>query len=57
MAMKKLFIKPEVLRELELLGDGPILQGSVSDNTTVVSMGQEVKDYDISDGNFNHQWE
>ncbi len=57
MAMKKLFIKPEVLRELDLLGDGPILQGSVSDNTTVVSMGQEVKDYDISDGNFNHQWE
>lgn len=57
MAMKKLFIKPAILRELELLGDGPILQGSVSDNTTVVSMGQEVKDYDISDGNFNHQWE
>lgn len=55
--MKKLFIKPAILRELDLLGDGPILQGSVSDNTTVVSMGQEVKDYDISDGNFNHQWE
>ena len=57
MAMKKLFIKPEVLRELELLGDGPILQGSVSDNTVIVSTGQEVKDYDFSGENFNHQWE
>lgn len=57
--MKKLFIKPEVLRELVLLGDGPILQGSVADNTVIVSTGQEVQEYDFSDpnGNFNHQWE
>ncbi len=55
--MKRLFIKPAILRELDLLGDGPILQGSVSDNTTVVSTGQEVKDYDFSGDTFNHQWE
>ena len=59
MKNKKQFIRPAVLQEVQLLPGTPILQGSVSDNTTIVSMGQEVKEYDFSDpnGNFNHQWE
>ena len=56
---KKQFIKPEILRELGLLGDGPILKGSVVDNAVVVSAGQEVVDIDATspDNDWNHQWE
>lgn len=59
MKTKKQFERPALLRELALTGDGPILQGSVADNTVIVSTGQTVQEYDFSDpaGNFNHQWE
>ena len=57
MRTKRQFIRPAVLQEVQLLPGTPILQGSVSDNTVIVSTGQEVKDYDFSGENFNHTWE
>ena len=55
MKIKKQFIRPEILRELELVGDGPILKGSVVDNAVVVSAGQEVKEIDAGQ-EWNDQW-
>ena len=55
--MKKQFVKPAVLGELALQGDKPILEGSVVDNTTIVSTGQAVENHDFSGSGFNHQWE
>jgi hypothetical protein len=59
MKQKKQFTRPAILQELSLLPDTPILQGSVSDNVTVATTGQEVQDYDFSgeDPIFNHDWE
>ena len=58
MKQKQLFVKPVVLQEVTLLPGSPILQGSVSDNTTVISMGQEVVPMDVDDpDHFNHNWE
>ena len=57
MKIKKQFERPMLLRELAITGDGPILQGSVSDNTTIVSTGQQVQEYNFSGNDFNHQWE
>ena len=57
MAMKKQFVKPVVLGELSLQGDKPILEGSVVDNTTIVSTGQVVENHDFSGSGFNHHWE
>lgn len=58
MKQKKQFIKPEILRVLSLLGDGPILKGSVVNNAVVVSAGQTVTDIDVpEDTDWNHQWE
>ena len=55
--MKKQFVKPAILQEVTLLPESPILAGSVVDNTTIVSTGQEVKTHDFSDASFNHNWE
>jgi hypothetical protein len=58
MKQKQLFVKPVVLQEVTLLPGSPILQGSVSDNTTVISMGQQVEFVDVDDPQyFNHNWE
>lgn len=57
MKQKQLFVRPAVLQDFALLPETSILQGSVSDNTTVVSTGQEVQEYDFSGDNYNHQWE
>ena len=58
MKQKKSFVKPVVLQEVALLPGSPILQGSVSDNTTVISMGQEVVRMEVDDPtSFNHNWE
>lgn len=58
MKQKKSFVKPVVLQEVTLLPGSPILQGSVSDNTTVISMGQEVVRMEVDDPtSFNHNWE
>ena len=56
MNMKQKFIKPEILQELTLLGDRSILAGSVVNNATVVSMGQEVTDIDAGNQDWNQQW-
>ena len=60
MKQKKQFTRPAILQELSLLPETPILQGSTSDNVTIATTGQEVKDYDFSPdnaGGFNHDWE
>lgn len=57
MRKKQQFVRPAVLQELTLLPDTPILQGSIVDNTTIVSTGQTVVDHDFSDESFDHQWE
>ena len=57
MKKKKQFIRPEILLELNLQGDKPILEGSVADDVTIVSTGQAVENHDFSGETFNHQWE
>ena len=59
MKKKQKFIKPEILRELSLLGDGSILAGSVVDNAVVVSAGQDLEEINAAspDNDWNHQWE
>ena len=57
MKQKKQFVMPAVLQELSLLPDMPILAGSLVDNATIVSTGQEVEEHDFSGSDFNHDWE
>ena len=57
MKKKKQFIRPEILLEMNLQGDKPILEGSVADDVTIVSTGQAVENHDFSGTEFNHQWE
>ena len=57
MKKKKQFVRPAVLQDLSLLPETPILAGSVVDNATIVSTGQEVENYDFSVEDFNHNWE
>ena len=57
MKQKKHFIRPVLLQEVVLLAESPILEASLADNTTVVSMGQEVETHDFTGDDFNHQWE
>jgi hypothetical protein len=57
MKQKKQFVRPAVLQELSLLPDMPILAGSLVDNATIVSTGQEVEEHDFSGSDFNHDWE
>ena len=56
MKQKKQFTRPAILQELSLLPDSPILAGSVVDNTTIVSTGQEVQDWNY-ESDFDHNWE
>ncbi len=57
MRKKQQFVRPAVLQETILLSESPILAGSLVDNTTIVSTGQEVENYDFSGDTFNHEWE
>lgn len=57
MKKKQQFVRPAILQELTLLPETPILAGSVVDNATIESAGQEVENYDFSGGDFNHNWE
>ncbi|MBR1487313.1 MAG: hypothetical protein IJ603_00280 [Bacteroidales bacterium] len=57
MKQKKQFVRPEVLQELSLLHDTPILQGSVVDDVTVISSGQEVQEINAEDQEWNQNWE
>ena len=56
MKQKKQFTRPAILKELSLLPDTPILAGCVVDNTTIVSTGQEVQDWNY-ETDFDHNWE
>ena len=62
MKQKSRYESPAVLREIPLWLEGEILSGSVKNNMTINSMGQEVDNFDFNftgegpnDG-FNHQW-
>ena len=56
MKQKKQFVRPAVLQEVTLLCDAPVLAGSVVDNTTIISTGQEVKEWNY-ENDFDHNWE
>ena len=57
LSTRKPFIRPAVLREILFEAEAPVLAGSVVDNTTVVSTGQDTQAFDFSGSNFNHQWD
>ena len=56
---KRPVIPPAILLEQQLQAGEQILAGSVVDDVTVVTTGQEVRDYDFTsdDNHFNHTWE
>ena len=57
MKKKQQFIKPEILRELRLLGDGPILAGSIVDSNFVLETnGQVVDNVDAGGQDWNQKW-
>ena len=56
MKQKKQFVRPAVLQELSLLPETPILAGSVVDNTTILSTGQTVENWNY-ETDFDHNWE
>ena len=62
MKQKSRYESPAVLRKIPLRLEGEILSGSVKDNMTINSMGQEVQNFDFNftgegpDDGFNHQW-
>lgn len=57
MNMKQKFIKPAILQEVTLLGDGSILAASIVDSGFVVeSTGQDVNNIDASQ-DWNSKWE
>ena len=60
MERKTRFKTPRVLQWLDIQLEDPILAASVIDDMTIVSTGQEVRDYDFSPDNedgFNFNWE
>lgn len=58
LAMNKNYKRPLVLREVCTETECAFLLGSIVDNVgTVESTGQEVKEYDFTDNQFNHTWE
>jgi len=51
---------PAIMREVHLQLEGGLLDGSLVDHSDITSVGQQVKDYDFSEGNsegFNFTWE
>ena len=56
MKQKKQFTRPAILQELSLLPETPILAGSVVDNTTILSTGQTVENWNY-ETDFDHNWE
>ena len=57
MKQKKQFVRPGIRQELTLLPESPILQGSVVDNTTIVSAGQPVEDINADSQDWNKEWQ
>ena len=55
--MRKIYVKPAVLRELQIETENAILESSVSDDMTVQTTGQIVESYNMADDSFNHSWE
>ncbi len=55
MKQKKQFLRPAILQEIQLLGDEPILKGSVVDNAVIVSSGQKVEEMD-AEQDWNQEW-
>ena len=60
MEKKQVYMAPAVLRKTPLDMEGEILSGSVVNNMTINSMGQDVVNYDYdfsnTDDGFNHEW-
>lgn len=57
MRQKQKFVKPAIRQEFSLLPGTPILSGSIVEQTTITSTGQEVQEYNGGDPTFNHNWE
>ena len=59
MKTKVKFVKPAILREISLDSGAQILAGSIVDQVTILSAGQEVHDIDASSSEFewNDSWE
>ena len=61
MKTKVKFVKPAILREISLDSGAQILAGSIVDQVTILSAGQEVHDIDASSSEFewseNWNWE
>ena len=62
MIKNKTYQTPTVLKEIDVLFERDFLEGSVVDDMTVVSMGQEVEDITFStegtdDNPFTFTWE
>ena len=56
--MEKIYKSPFVLREVGDETETSFLLGSIVDNIgTVESTGQEVKEYNFAEEQFNHTWE
>ncbi len=56
--MSNFYKRPEVLREVRTEVECAFLLGSIVDNVgTVESTGQEVKEYNFTEEQFNHTWE
>ena len=56
MKRKQKFETPAVLQAVDLSLEGRLLQNSVVDNLTVKTTGQEVKEWDFDESQFNHEW-
>lgn len=60
MKHKQQYVAPAILRQTPLNKGCELLAGSIVNDANVISMGQDVENYDFSPTNtdgFNHQWE
>ena len=52
------YITPSILKTISIEMESGILLGSIVDNATVETTGQEVVNYDFNNTElFNHKWE
>lgn len=51
------YASPVILRVVGFAPRASLLAGSIVDKANVTSVGQQVDNYDFSDGSFNHTWE
>lgn len=59
MGTKKTYAAPAILRLVDYAPQEALLAGSIVDNATVISQGQEVDTFkwDDPDQGFNHNWD